>query len=473
MNELIEMDTEAGKIWEGRVVDGKFPLRQWLGGSDHSSVFLTELPGQPGQKTAIKLIPAVAASSDVQIAHWRSASQLSHPNLLRLFDMGHCEIDGAVFLYVVMEYADEDLSQVLPTRRLEPSEASQLLPPVLDAISYLHGKRLVHSRIKPSNILAINDQVKLSIDHVLPIGESFDKTRAATVYDAPELRNSTISPAADMWSLGVTLVASLSQEPQLAAASNQGQIAIPDDMPDPFREIARACVQRQIGQRCTLSDIRSRLQGDSVRPVTPQTAPARVPLPPAQISNSSAPRSQTPVSRSDTKGSSALVRFGIPILIAFIIIIALAVPRLLNRRAEPSGTQSAKSSTSLPQENVPGSAGRTSASLPNPAQDGTSPGKVIHQVIPEVSAGARRTIRGKIRIDARLEVDPSGKVTNVRLVSNTSGSRYFANLAASAAQHWEFSAPRINGQPGASGWMLHFQFSRNATDATVTRIEER
>ena len=36
---------ETWKSWEGRTVDGKFPLRQYLGGSDHSAVFLTELSG--------------------------------------------------------------------------------------------------------------------------------------------------------------------------------------------------------------------------------------------------------------------------------------------------------------------------------------------------------------------------------------------------------------------------------------------
>ena len=64
------------KTWEGRVVDGKFPLRQWLGGSDHSAVFLTERPGQPSPKLAIKLVVAEVTEADRQISRWRAASQL-------------------------------------------------------------------------------------------------------------------------------------------------------------------------------------------------------------------------------------------------------------------------------------------------------------------------------------------------------------------------------------------------------------
>ena len=55
---------ETWKSWEGRVVDGEFPLRQWLGGSDHSAVFLTESANVPSKKTAIKLIPVEAGKTE-------------------------------------------------------------------------------------------------------------------------------------------------------------------------------------------------------------------------------------------------------------------------------------------------------------------------------------------------------------------------------------------------------------------------
>ena len=51
---------EEWRAWEGRVVGGKFPLRTWLGGSDHSAIFLTEQQEKPSRKAAIKLIPADA-----------------------------------------------------------------------------------------------------------------------------------------------------------------------------------------------------------------------------------------------------------------------------------------------------------------------------------------------------------------------------------------------------------------------------
>jgi len=107
------------KTWEGRVVDGKFPLRQWLGGSEHSAVFLTERPGQPSSKAAIKLLAADSTQADRQLSRWRAAAELSHPHLIRIHQAGRGRLDNMPLLYVVMEYAEEDLSQILPQRPLD------------------------------------------------------------------------------------------------------------------------------------------------------------------------------------------------------------------------------------------------------------------------------------------------------------------------------------------------------------------
>ena len=90
------------KTWEGLVVDGKFSLRQWLGGSDHSAVFLTERPGQ-ASKAAIKVIAGDGPEADRQLSHWRAAVQLSHPHLMRIFEAGRCRLANTVVLYIVME----------------------------------------------------------------------------------------------------------------------------------------------------------------------------------------------------------------------------------------------------------------------------------------------------------------------------------------------------------------------------------
>src|ERR1700678_1483738 len=167
--------TEFWKSREGRTVDGKFPLQQWLGSSDHSAVFLTDRTGQKRtgepKKAVIKLITAAAGQEDIQLSRWRDAAKLSHPHLLQLFECGRCQVDDNQnndkrLLYVVMEFAEENLAEILPLRPLAADEASAMLAPTTEALAYLHQSGFVHTRIRPSNIMALQDQLKISADGV-------------------------------------------------------------------------------------------------------------------------------------------------------------------------------------------------------------------------------------------------------------------------------------------------------------------
>src|ERR1700733_9461310 len=134
--------TESATKRVGQVIDGKFRL-----GEDGSSVFLTDCDSPDVRKAAIKLVPADSPEAEGLLARWRHAAKLSHPHMIRLLDMGRGELDGAAVLYVVMEYAEENLSSVIARRPLAPAEARAILGPVVDALAYVHAKGFVHCRI--------------------------------------------------------------------------------------------------------------------------------------------------------------------------------------------------------------------------------------------------------------------------------------------------------------------------------------
>ena len=431
------------KTWEGRVVDGKFPLRQWLGGTEHSAVFLTERPGQASSKAAIKLIAADGAEAERQLSHWRAAAQLSHPHLIRIYEAGRCRLDTTPLLYVVMEYAEEDLSQILPQRPLAPAEVTDLLPPVLDALSYLHSKGFVHGRIKPSNVLAIGDQLKLSTDQVVPATDVNSERRRRDVYDAPETVAGIVSPAGDVWSVGVTLVAALTQNVAFAEQASINDSGPPETVPEPFRGIARECLHLDPKRRCSIAQIQARLQpaGRSVPAAPPALPPPRSPV---------------------KRGPVAAVLLTVAVLVALVVFFSRGKSGPAPA-AEPAATQTPS----------PGSSETTPTPKPNPAVRETSgpskkalatqSGDIVRQVLPEVSKGSRNTISGTIKVTVRVEVDPSGKVTSAKL--KTAGpSKYFANLALNAAQRWEF-AP----QPAASTWLIQFRFKRSGVQASAER----
>ena len=203
--------SEIWTRWEGQIVNGVLPLRRYLGGSDHSGVFLTQYAALDLPDAAVKLVPLIPAVAETQLAHWRTAAGLSHPHLIRLLDTGRCQLGELQFLFVVMEYAEQNLGQILARRALTTDEVRETLVPIVDALGFLHRRDLVHGGLKPSNILAVNDLLKLSTDTVCPAGSVTIPASERSMYDPPEASVGRAATAGDLWSLGVTMVEALTQ----------------------------------------------------------------------------------------------------------------------------------------------------------------------------------------------------------------------------------------------------------------------
>ena len=354
--------TEAWKKWEGQSVEGKFPLSQYLGGSEHSAVFLTQLREPEPQKAAIKLVAAHPASAELQLSLWKLASQLSHPNLLRIFSWGRCKLEGNDLLYVVMEHADEDLSQILPQRALTPEETREMLNPVLDTLEYLHGKELVHAHLKPSNILATGDQLKLSSDGLAQQGKSAPASRKASAYDPPEAARGEWTSAGDVWCLGATLVEVLTQRLPERQSGPKGEPVVPATLPAPFLEIARGCLRVEPRRRHNIADIAERLNPSAVRARSAAAAassidPLSVPLstvPPRPGSSLPPPARPVaklqPVQPSPQPATAARPkpRSAVPLIVgvgALVLVAIFVVPRLFTHRSEAQPTPSATTAT--------------------------------------------------------------------------------------------------------------------------------
>ena len=442
---------QSWKQRERQVIDGQFPLRQYLGGSDHSAVFATERGKPQPKKAAIKLVP-VAAAVEGQLARWQAAAKLSHPNLLRLFESGRCQFDNEAYLYVVMEYAEEDLSQIVPTRALSATEANDMLLPVIEALRYLHGQGLVHGHLKPPNVMAINDTLKLSSDGISRDGEVIGGSAAPSVYDAPEAAKGGRSATGDIWSLGMTLVEILTQRPPMREGT-EGEPLLPQTMPAPFREIAGQCLRRDPEKRWTLDQIQERMRpGVSSKPSLKLVSGATRPA----ISDEGPTRNQW----------RRLVVAGLVLLVAIFVVLKFFGRRSENASAPPTSAtliegksgSTAGSSAGIPAK--PGAGTSTSGSKqPTSAFIGGGGGggsAIVEQVEPDISRGARNTVQGTIKVNVRVSVDASGNVTDERF-ERRGPSDYFARKSMEAARKWKFApnAPR--------NWVLHFEFRRSGT----------
>jgi TonB family protein len=432
--------SEMWKQWVGRTVDGKFPLQSYLGSSDHSAVFLTQ--GADLKNAAIKLVSADGADAEKQLLRWKAARDLTHPNLIGIFEAGRCQLDGTKLLYVVQEYAEENLSQILPERALTADETRGMLPPVLRALRFLHGKGFVHGHIQSSNILAIGDQVKLSSDALREPGEKRG-ARAPSAYDPPEEAMGATSTASDVWQLGMTLVEVLTQHLPVWDRTRKIAPVVPA-VAEPFREIAGHCLEVDAGKRWTVAQIGDRLEGRQV-------------LAPPQIEKSSSAPAVSGAEKASAKWPYVL---GLAAAIA-VAVFFVARPKPSTAPAEVQTLQSQQGET---QSAAPGSG----ASGAERAAAAIHQGDVVRRVVPEVSPGARRTIHGKIEVRVKVDVDAAGNVAQAKVESGRA-SKYFKRLALEAAQDWKFSPAQAGDQSGDREWKLQFGFSRAKTEATAVR----
>jgi TonB family protein len=318
-------------------------------------------------------------------------------------------------------------------RPLSPAEAADILPSVLNVLSYLHAKQLAHGRLKPSNILAAGDQLKISSDSVRPAGEWRSNLDAPGLCDPPEIARDGATPAGDVWSVGVSLVAALTM--QMPIFDGNGVVAqVLDDLPSQFRVPVANCLRLDPRDRWTASELAKSFQRKADTPVAPLSKA--------------------------TSARSAKSRYLLPIL-AVAAGLALAATAVVTRF---TGDRAAAVAPVVEPEKVTPKAVPVQPAPPPPrAATPKSPGKstgqgILTQVLPDVPSQARNTIHGKVTVNVRVRVAADGSVIDARNESSGS-SRFFGNLALQAARQWKFQAGSSEAQPGA--WNLHFQFVRD------------
>lgn len=465
--------SEVWTQWEGHVIDGKFPLLRCLGTSDHSGVFLTGHAALP--KAALKLLPAIPTLIEAQLAHWRAAAALPHPRLIRLYDTGRCELGGRHFLFVVMEYAEQNLAEVLPHRALTVEEAREMLTPTLEVLSFLHARHQVQGQLKPSNILVVGDQLKLASDTIRPASDAPAHIGTLSVYDPPEARTASSSTAADVWALGVTLVEALTRAPPAWPDERRQQAVLPADFPGDFADIVRRCLSHEPAERPNASELVSWLQGTKAPPAVAAPEPARVsrPVPPAvameaaPIAAESRPRVAMETER----------RSFFPLIVGAVALVVAgwAAVHLFASRggAEQAPAQSAPAEVAQSPPRAPVQTPAPAALPPAPPvanrkaadTNRAAASAVVHQEIPKVPRSARETIHGRIRVTVRVTVDKSGAVVD-EVLTEPGPSRYFARLATQAARKWKF-APADD--LSARQWLVRFEFSREETTGHAVR----
>lgn len=197
------------------VIENSLPARfQILGelGRGGTSIVYHARDTQNKRDVAVKVLLKDSQEDRFQ-REAEKLSSIAHPNVVTFLEVGRHEGRD----YLVMEYLEAgDLSSYVHS--LTMPAILNLFIQVCDGLAHLHEQGIVHRDIKPANILVSREGIPKITD--LGVARQMERntrlTRAGTIlgtysYLAPEqiLSSSSVSPAADIYSLGVCIFASL------------------------------------------------------------------------------------------------------------------------------------------------------------------------------------------------------------------------------------------------------------------------
>jgi transcriptional regulator with GAF, ATPase, and Fis domain/tetratricopeptide (TPR) repeat protein len=195
-----------------KTIAGKYKIVETLGSGGGGVVYsCVDLDGSP---VAIKEIhTGTSVALEVQ-----ALARLTHPNIVNLYD---CFIDHGQS-YLVMELVDGvHLRAYLDEKGKAGSEVRnsavwKIVPQILQALDYLHGRGVVHGDIKPQNILVDKSGcVKITdfgLSRIGPLTGTEENVFSGTVqYASPEqCRGAVPDVRSDLYSLGIVLYEALS-----------------------------------------------------------------------------------------------------------------------------------------------------------------------------------------------------------------------------------------------------------------------
>jgi serine/threonine-protein kinase len=232
----------------GLMLADRYRLVELLGSGGMSQVWRAR-DEVLGRLVAVKVLTAElvhdANTRDVLRGEARAMAMVSDPHIANVHDYGEYDAGGVVLPFVVLELVHgRTLEQALRHGPLPWPEAVRLVAQVASALATAHGHGVVHCDVTPANIVLTRDGVKV-VDFGIAtvLGANRAETRFATAgYAAPERYDprAPVTPAVDVYSLGVVLGETLAGRP-LDDAERLGELLLPLVPPNVRAEIVVLC----------------------------------------------------------------------------------------------------------------------------------------------------------------------------------------------------------------------------------------
>ena len=369
--------------YEGRTIDGAFPLAKLLQPEGRSAFFST--PTGTGAPTVIRLIESHFDDEEI-LGRWRGVEALHHPNLIKLQKFGQVELDGTPLVYAVMEPAEANLGEIIAERRLTIDETREIATSLVASLDALHSNGFIHEHIEPGNIFAVGEDIKL---------------RSDCIRETPEGMDGQKLKQRDVRDLAVVLLRALTQQRTLEDAARD----LP--LPPPFDDIVRNGMSGAWG----LPQIAAVLKSGT----TPQRAPSIPPsdeAPGAESSTAASLVQRRIDAEDEPSGSGTWTGMKLVLGLSVLVLVVIAW-HMFHRPSPPQSTAAPvtpMTTATVPATTVPQPA--SVASKPS-AEVSTTP---IAAVVPSETTGKAASGRTQWRVIAftyNHEDQADGKVAQL------------------------------------------------------------
>lgn len=202
-----ECEPAPPKLNAGQVFGGRYEILEFLGSGGMGSVYRAA-DRLSGDEVALKIPPRTEDAGALVEAirqELRVTRRLSHPNVVRIYDIGM--IDSTVF--ISLEYVDGETLAALVDEKgaLDLRDFLPIFRQLCEALAYIHSQEIVHRDIKPANLMLNREGVLKLMDFGLArrMGETKNLALHATPgYIAPELyEGAAPTPASDLFAAAI------------------------------------------------------------------------------------------------------------------------------------------------------------------------------------------------------------------------------------------------------------------------------
>ena len=199
-------------------------------------------------------------------------ARLEHPNILPVFDFG--QLDDV--LYIVTRYVEGGTLQDRLPPAFSGQQAQAMMRSLAGAVDYLHGQRVVHGNLKPSNILIDEQGQPLLAD--LGFSQGVDVSGQENVYLSPEQAQGAFADErTDVYALGILLYEMAIGQPPARGGAPSPRSVRPDLPVEVEQVILKATAQNPDQRYQTAGELSRAL--DMALASSVQAAPQPVPAP--------------------------------------------------------------------------------------------------------------------------------------------------------------------------------------------------